>query len=266
MRNADRKLVQSVVDFFRENGFEAETIPERTDGTRTPDVRLSRGVEKYLVEVKAKNDDPERIADRKGRLIAGEIVDISEKLSRRNTVDSIVDDGVKQLAAEAGDDRDVFRLILVHCEGSDADAQARQIFNTAYGHELIICHETNESFAGFYLRESAFYRCRDGLDGILLACGDTANLWINDHSPRYEDLKRSSLATWFRDSSALTDPRTEEGEGRAFIADCPTPRSDEHAVVDYLQRKYGRQHMIVMPLGVLGAMMLSPAEEPSEEQ
>lgn len=54
---------------------------------------------------------------------------------------------------------------------------------------------------------------------------------------------------------ATVDPEREEASGEALIADCDLPRRDEGPVVQYLQRKYGKGHLIAMEMGLSAGLV-----------
>lgn len=262
MAKADATLVRFSIDWFRSQGFTAEKIPERRE--RSPDIRVSRGDERYLIELKSKEDDPEKVRRRVASLRAGEIVDVSEKLTRWNTIDGIIDHASEQLASREPEDVGAFGLILFLCDGREPELQAERIFATAYGSTRIASLGDEPTRRGFYVRDSAFFRNRSELDGLILANGQGAHLLLNNYSPRYKDLSEAALVDSFRQVNSVTDPLAEEADGRAYIADCSISRQDEAAVVRFLQKKYGKRKLIAIDIGRLGAMVQVPGAEPEE--
>ena len=246
---SDRRIKDAISTFLRDHGFQVTQIAE--GGQRTPDLLATCG-QRYLIEIKTKEDHPAANAERAKRLGAGEIVQSGAPFTPQNTMSRIVRDGVSQLEAHPVKERD-FCLLWLLAIGSDLDAQYEQFLATLYGLSNVVGPDSQPLMPCYYLRDSAFFRWRDLLDGAIVGTLDTGELCINSYSQRADSLKGSSLAQVF--GTAVTDPRQREAEGRGYIADCDIDRHDEKGVLRYVQTKYGRPPLMTMNLGTVIAQV-----------
>ena len=84
---------------------------------------------------------------------------------------------------------------------------------------------------------------------------NTAQLCINTLSPRVEDFRQSDLVTSM--ANGLCDPDKLDGlDNDVMIADCDIDRKESSKIVQYLQEKYGLDHLQTIPMqkhtGVIG--------------
>jgi len=241
---SDRKIKDAISEFLRERGFEVTQLPEGPQ--RTPDLLAARR-QRYLIEIKTKEDDPALIAERTLRLQAGQIVESGAPF----TMSRIIRDGVEQLQAYPARDRDLCLLWLL-AVGSDIESQYEQFRGTLYGLTNVVGPDSHPLVPCYYFRNSAFFRWQT-LDGGIVSTPDRAELCINDYSSQAACLRTSSLAQVF--GTAVTDPPKQEAEGRAYIADCDVDRRDEQQVLRYLQTKYQRPALMTMDLGTVIAQV-----------
>lgn len=246
---SDQKIKDAVSEFLSERGFEVTQIPEGRK--HTPDLLAARG-QRYLIEIKTKEDDPAVIAERTRRLRAGEIVKSGAPFIPKSTMSGKIRYGMEQLEAYPVQERD-FCLLWLLAVGSDIESQYEQFLASLYGLSNVVGPDSQPLMPCYYLRNSAFFRWRNLLDGAIVGTLDSGELCINSYSPRADSLKESSLAQVF--GTAVRDPRQREAEGRGYIADCDIDRRDEHGVLRYVQIKYSRLPLMTMDLGTVIAQV-----------
>jgi hypothetical protein len=246
---SDQAIKDAISAFLGDHGFHVTQIPESE--WRTADLLATRG-ERYLIEIKTKEDDPAAISERAQGLGAGQIVESGAPFTPQNTMSRIVRHGVDQLDAHAAQERD-FCLLWLLAVGSDLESQYEQFLATLYGLTNVVGPDSLPLMPCYYFRESAFFRWRNVLDGAIVGTLDKGELCINSYSPRADAFKNSSLAGIF--GTAVRDPRQREAEGRGYIADCDADRRDEQAILRYVQEKYGRPALMTMDLGTVIAQV-----------
>jgi Holliday junction resolvase hjc len=126
---SDRRIKDAISGFLRDRGFQVTQIAEGE--RRTPDLLAIRG-QRYLIEIKTREDDPAALAERAERLGVGEIVQSGAPFTPQNTMSRIVRDGVDQLDAHPVQERD-FCLLWLLAVGSDSVSQYEQFLATLYG-------------------------------------------------------------------------------------------------------------------------------------
>ena len=203
---SDRKIKDSISQFLRERGFEVTQIPEGQH--RTPDLLVTCG-QRYLIEIKTKEDDPAALAERSRRLDAGEIVESGAPFTPQSTMSRIIRDGVKQLKEYPVQERD-FCLLWLLAVGSDLESQYQQFLGTLYGLTNVVGPDSHSLMPCYYFHNSAFFRWQN-MDGAIVGTIERGELCINSYSRRAASLKTSSLAQVF--GTAVTDPREREQKG-----------------------------------------------------
>jgi hypothetical protein len=98
------------------------------------------------------------------------------------------------------------------------------------------------------------------MDGAVAAylVGDvlTMKLCLNPCSRRWESLRNSPFARQLK--LGLIDPVAEERAGKAYIVDGEVTRSNEHEVLQFLERKYGLVRAQSMDFHMASAAVLAP--------
>jgi len=252
------QLRNALADALRKWGFEVKEI-EETEVFKTPDLLVKNGSDEYLIEVKSKRDNPDRVAAERQRFTAGEIVERSDPLGVRNTIAGVIEEAAEQLEAfEPGTER--IRLLWFQAVGDDAEVQERQFRATVFGTTNIIdIDDDGPMLPCYYFSESAFFRFKNSLDGAVVASGDQAQLLVNTYSLRVDRLRESALAERF--GTAVLDPVRLEEAGEALVADCTVDRRDSGAVLSYLQTKYCREKLMNMEMGKTTVGMLVPQND-----
>lgn len=241
-------------------GMEVEKIPET--GSKTPDFIASLNGETYLFEVKHKQSNPELAQGREAALSDGQLYEIAQKIVPTTVLRNIVGSGIKQLKA-FNEAPDSYRIVWIHCDGIAYDAVAEQVFCGLYGADTVVdWSEKNKPRNGdcYYLRHSHFHKYRNDIDAVVISRRNgECRLCLNDHSPRYKQLKYTDFVTTFE--NGVCDPPKEDEEGTAFLVNGPVDRSDEAAVLDYLKGKYDSDRLTIMTMNHIEAHVAVPHEE-----
>jgi hypothetical protein len=226
-----------------------EDIPT-SDGKmkKEADFLASFGDSKVLIEEKLKEDDLSYLSMRGHELEAGGIHEHSLSLTRDETISGIIRHAAKQIKSSSDKPHD-FRLLWFTATGVAAEAKSEQFMATLYGRTNIIERGANDYKRCYYFRYSDFYRRSAIIDGAAAAfvkdASITLKLCLNSLSPRYLDLKHSSVVKPFR--TAVEDPLELEARGGAFILDSDIDRKDEQKLLDYLKNKYKTEPLMTTP-------------------
>lgn len=251
----NKESERAVSSALESEGFEVAHIPEREEPT--PDLLATINDEKYLIEVKTREDDPHLFPEWENRLSRGEIVSSGISYTNQNRVRNIIRHGVKQLSTHRTDDHD-FSILWLLATGYDPRAQSEQFLATIFGTTYVKGPDRGGLTKCYYFHHSEFFRAQDDLDGAIVSTEFSGQLCINSYSPRAEDLKTSSLAKVF--SPAIVDPLEDESKGFAYIADFEGNRNDEQATLRNLAEKYERTMLMKMDIGSFHAFAKLPTE------
>lgn len=231
------EIEKAVGESLISHGFKVQKIQETTE-SKTPDFELedSNGV-KYLIEVKAKDDDPYIESARMELLRTGAIFQELAPVTFRNRMDGIVRSAANQLRCELPAESDVIRILWVVAAGRNPSAQIDQFRATLYGSTRVWSLDSREGHREcFYFRNSSFFTYSDALDAAIVGSLQSSQLFINSLSPRYQKLKTTALATLF--DSAIVDPIEQEILDFAYIVDGKVDRGNPTAVLQFLENKY----------------------------
>lgn len=242
---------------FRDRGFQVTEIPETT--TETPDLLLEKNEQRFLLEIKTKEDDPVELAEFHDTLQRGGVAETALPFAPQNTISGVVRKGASQLAAFA-DPTDPFRLLWLLAIGTDAKGQYEQFRSTLYGLTNVVGPDAVPLMPCYFLKHSAFFRWRASLDGAIIATTRGAELLLNPLSGRCAALAQSEVAQMFQPH--VVDPLELERLGHAYVADCEIDRNNENEVLGYVSGKYGRPMLMAMNLGSLTAYIEIPEQQP----
>jgi hypothetical protein len=67
MSDPDQGLKESIAKHFKDLRFEVSLLEEEED-RKTPDLLVTRSGQRFLIEVKAKSDDPSTLLERRKKL------------------------------------------------------------------------------------------------------------------------------------------------------------------------------------------------------
>ena len=238
-------------------GFEVYPI-EEGDG-ETADWIASIDGEIMLVEEKTKFEDPSETARRAQAYQAGQPFDSHTPFKPDNRLSAITRKAAGQLAASAQAIPHQYRLVWLTATGHTHEAKFHQYIATLYGSTNIVERGRVVPLRRcYFFRNSEFFRHCDRLDGAIVAESDNEHinlkLCLNPISPKYAAFKSSRSRAAF--GTAVLDPSVDEAEGGAFIVDCDLDRSQESAILEYLQRKYGTDYLMPMDMGMASVSMV----------
>ena len=195
----------------------------------------------YLIEEKTKFPNPEDLQARSKSFDETNQFTSITPVSRSNTISGIVGKAKKQLKSTGESKKHQFRLVWFTAIGWDAEAKHMQFIATLYGTSKVFEIEGKTLRECYFFYNSDFFRYRNELDGAIAAFhagrgSISIFLCLNPYSPNYEKLKESPIVA--RLPKGLTDPRSEEQAGQAYIADTEIDRKDSQAILRYLETKY----------------------------
>jgi len=214
----------------------------RSETEERPDFLVTDASESYLIELKSKFPEFEKIEDRNGRLNRGEVVEEKKQLRYENTLSGIVKNAASQLSSYNQEKVD-YRLIWLHAQGYWPDMQYSQFEIVLYGKVDIANLETQRVMPCYYYTASEFFYLQNEIDGAILSTSRGGRFCLNTFSKRYPSLKKSLLRGRFR--GAVCDPIEEEIQGKAYnISDYDEDRKCESEVLRFLQNKYKQKYLV----------------------
>jgi hypothetical protein len=244
-----------VKEYLKSLGFDVLEI-EIKQGILTPDFEVIGENDKYTIELKEKGDDPEEISRDEETLLRGEFLPKNISIGLRNTLEGIINEGVQQIK-QYDPKGESFRIIWLHSAGIDPYLHDMRFHSTLFGiGHLLSIDRTPSGITCYYFNESAFFSWRNYLEGAILSY-DVARstgswtfkvrLCINSLSPRVEQFRKSEIVSSM--PKGLCDPQKEESwDHNVMIADCEIDRKRSNEVINYLQEKYGLDHLRAIPL------------------
>ncbi len=232
---------------MKEWGFSVKKIPESNlKGEKRPDYEVKVGGFTYLIEVKSREDNKKKIAEKNTRLEQGEIYGQHKPFIRRNTVSGIIRDAYEQL--ENYGSKDCCRIVWLCAVGDTKEAKFEQFKAALYGTtQMLDLDGDGYHRPCYFYRNSDFFRYRNVLDAAIVSTLTQVELCLNPFSVKYVDLCASHFAKTFKDS--VCDPIKDESKGYAYIVDSDVDRKDEAAVMKYLQKKYNASKLQKIDIG-----------------
>ncbi len=228
------KFSEYIKRFITDLGLEINDIPENPD-RKTPDFIMADDNSKYLLELKTKIPDQDLVNARNAELEKGNLHTEVIQLGPKNRFSGIIKHGVDQLNDFANDDS-TFRMLWLFCDGFLSSTYFELYHATLYGATNLIDWDGGLSRTAYYVYNSDFYHLRKSLDGAFISTTKDVKLCLNNYSPRYGALKKSSLIGKFK--GGVEDPLTLEHEGNAYVADIEIDRKDQSGIMNYLRGKY----------------------------
>lgn len=230
---------QLVTLILEDLGAQVRKIPHAIN--QTPDFIASIGGVRYLIELKAKEENPVREKERTAVLDRGEIAEDEETVGRKNVIAGLVSDAAAQLRQFSSEPVD-YRMVWLLGWGRLRKLYFKQFESALYGTTSIVdIGPGGGSRDAYYFGLSDFFRYRDVLDGAITWYDDNGKFLINDLSPRYPQICSSPLAEAM--ATGRIDPREKERQGKAYYVDGDVDRRNEAAVLLYLQKKYNRPRL-----------------------
>jgi len=224
--------------FFIDLGYHVEKIPETDE--KTPDFLIFDDTSSFLLELKTKLPSEAENEERRKLLDAGKIHSIHEEIVRKNRLSGIITKAKNQL--ESYKEKDVLRIIWLLTTGHRAELRKLQFESTLYGLDCVGDVTNDRILDCYFFHNSDFFRYREILDGAIVATESEAILFLNPLSPRYVQIKSSSLPKHL--GGYVVDPIEREKNGEAFFIDSDVNRGDEESVLRYLRDKYKSDNMV----------------------
>jgi len=234
--------------WFESKGFNVTDIP--TANHPTPDFRIGNQAEEFLVELKIKSDDPENLARDSEILASGHILQRAVPLTRRNRLETIVEEGCAQMKS-FDPEKQLLHFLWIHCVGRDARIHEERFRMTLFGQQTLLSMDGPSILHAFYFLNSTFWHCRNSLDGVFLSVGDNLRLCVNTLGVDEQRLRASQV--FAAHSNALCDPRALQQDPSILFVDGSVDRKNESAVLDFLRAKYGLNHLQKFQMGELSA-------------
>jgi hypothetical protein len=242
-----------VQEFLRRHGYYVEKIPCEKD--KSPDFLIRDATYTYGLELKTKFPSDSQVEERDRQLETTGVHVVREPAVRKNTLSGIITDAATQLA-QYPLLKDSLRLVWLLSTGHLADARIHQFETTLFGSTQIIDITNKWSGTCYFFSNSDFFRCRDVLDAAIVSIELEPKLLLNPLSPRYEQIKGSSLAKLL--AKDLIDPIELEKLGQAFVVEGEVDRNNEEEVLLYLKTKYKSQRLEKMEMMSLSGTLRVP--------
>ncbi|MFQ3593594.1 MAG: hypothetical protein SNJ82_10490 [Gemmataceae bacterium] len=238
----------------------AHVVPIRTSAKDESDWLAVFGEFRLLVEEKIKLENEQSLTERQEKLARGEVYSSTLPLAHNNRLSGIVRKAAKQLASTGSDLDHDCRIVWFTSTGFDAEAKHHQFMATLYGSTKVFELSRPGLKDCYFFRHADFYRFKDQLDGAVVAYlrGDqaTVKLCLNPYSAHWEALRDSPFAGNFK--LGLVDPVAEEVAGKAYIADTDADRANPHAIIRFLEQKYGLEQAQYMDMNLASVLVAVP--------
>jgi hypothetical protein len=244
MSEPDKQLKKQLAQFLSAKGLKVEEIP--TARTKTPDffVKDEKALS-MLIEVKQKKDDAKEVEDYKREIEIHGRAERSRYLGYRNAIDSLVENGTRQLKQYDKEHKHI-HLLWIHCEGHFSRADKEQIESTIYGTQKLISEEVEFLITCYYFKHSSFFRFKNDLDAIIVSIGNEAFFYGNDFSPLPNALVTAKFSSIFE---KCFYPKQNESN-TTMILDCKQPLKTEEEKINFLLSKYKLQHLQIFDMGL----------------
>ena len=204
---------------------------------KTADFRVSDESHRYLIEVKRKEDNPERIAKFEQDFLETSEAVRNEPAGRTNILAGIIEAAAQQLQAMG--DPEEFRLIWFVAMGATPELQIDQFRSTLYGEVPMILTNrgtTSPPIPCYYYSFSKFFDLQQ-IDGAIAATPQHGVFYLNTFSEKAPELRLTKLFKMFEARAGAIDPAAKELAGEALILDGAVDRRDKAACYASLLRK-----------------------------
>lgn len=225
-------------------GFGVKKIPER-ETLKTPDFHVIKEHDEYTIELKTKYMNQNIIDNMNKAFDQGEMYTDVVPLDFTNKQKKVIHGAKKQLETEPLYP-DSCHIAWFHCEGHDASTTMELFENALYGKAYVVDWKdgTDKAYECYYYHSNAmFSQYKDILDGAVISMDGSLRVLLNPYSPKYEQLKQSSLCSTFADG--VQDPIEMEKVGEAIFVDEGMDRSNVH---EGIKSKYSFKTLNVIPM------------------
>jgi hypothetical protein len=239
MAHRDDSFKQVVAEFLTSMNLRVSDIPRSAE--KTPDLVVGDGEpDASLIEIKQKTHDQSEIDGYIEKMEAAGFAVRTKPTGYRNRIDAIVGAGVEQLITK-DPTHSYFHVLWFHNEGFDAYLNEVQLRATIYGTQKLISTSHPNVLTCYYFWNSSFFRYRSDLDAVITSRSEEAQMMLNDHSPRFNVVQRSKLASAFGDGVFF--PQQFQIGDDTLICDHAESRDSEQFTLDYLCGKHGLEHL-----------------------
>lgn len=221
-------------------GMNVCKIPEREeDGVKTPDFECGYdNGEKYIIEVKEKNHNPELHAEQEEAFSNNEIFEVISTLDPKAVLEGKIRDGARQISHYVLDGEQ-FKIVWLCFTGIDAYSSFYIMEDALYGiKDLVVLDDIENLYTKkcYYCDYNYFFKFKDSIDAVVLSRNSEAKICLNNFSEKYDEIRQSKFISKFE--KGVIDPIVDVEENRAFIVDASIPRNNQADVFSYLKKKY----------------------------
>lgn len=252
-------------NFFMEGGFEVRKIIEsKEQNVKRPDFLVRDAHSTYIVEVKEKLEDEDRLDATQEALKTEGEYSFSVKLEPDRNIENVVKDGKKQML-QFDSETEHDHLIWLHCDGANYDLRWEQAECGLYGMEPLVGvgGDDKQSVYCLYFKNNLFFNLKS-IAGVVLSkpvdAGFEISLKLNPFYARYESFAESTLRKSF--GIGVFDPQEKIDSGEMICVDSPMSRKDETEVIQYLNNKYDR-NLMRMPMNYCTGVVAIKDEDDS---
>jgi len=237
-----------VIDYFKEQGFDAEKIPEaKGKDEKSPDfIVTTKAGTRLLIELKQKFNSSD-FENKKNKILqSGDIFEHLTVLKRTGLFSGVIGSAVKQLEAQKQKYSPDYCLVFLEAKGPESAEKLTKFEVNLYGTKTIMTTgkgSLDNPVECYFYTNSDFYRYRKILDGAFVVGESTLRLCVNPTSPRYDQFIKSDFVTKFK--ADVVDPLKLHRDKRAFIVDDPIDRNNPSLINAYLAKKYGIEANII---------------------
>jgi hypothetical protein len=217
-------------------GFAVCRVP--TTSTETADYRVSDGDNRYVIEVKRKEDDDARIEAFNKKFAETGEARREEPAGRTNAIAGIIQKAAGQLKSIACPGE--FKVIWFAPRGESPELQIDQFRSTVYGEVpmiLVTGNQVRPPVPCYYYTFSKFFEFKE-VDAAIVATESKGLLYLNDFSQSASQFRATKLFKMFEACNAAVDPTARERVGEALILDGSVNRRDKAACYSALLKKY----------------------------
>ncbi len=253
-----------VEHLFREHfAMHIEKLPEGRE--KSSDFCAFDGTNRYLIELKTKYRNPEETSGRESQFQTGGTAIFSRSLERRSSVTKNISDAVAQIgSSDVGGE--AFRIVFFLLRDFDADERWESILANLYGIESVAdWSDEGEAKQCYYFYPSDNYRYRDRLDATIIMIEDSgkALICLNDYSPKFNIMRKSTLTHHFGDG--VIDPIAMEESGDKWVVRGDVDRSSGASVIQHLREKYSlSERTMPVKMTYISATTLVPNKRDTE--
>jgi hypothetical protein len=258
MADPDSIIKNQIAGFLVSRGLTVKEIPRSQH--KTPDLLVEEGTtDAVLLEIKVKTDNPDEMQALAEKLAKGGIVGRSKPTDGWNRLDALISYAVRQFE-EDDPGHQFHRVVWFCCVGLDSHLYEERLKATIYGSQKLISMEISGVVTAYYFWNSAFFRNRGELDGIVILRGDQAQLHLNEHSSRFASIAQSAFAKAF--GPGVFYPKKYATGPEVMICDFAGLRDASEPMLDFLRTKYGVEHLQTINMGMHSAMLNRPEDPP----